>query len=204
MKPRVVILISGRGSNMRSILDSSADPAYPAQVVGIVSNRRDASGLALAAQAGIETRLVDHTQFETKKAFETELLARTKDFRPDIVCLAGFMRILSTEFISQFQPYILNIHPSILPKYKGLNTHQRAIDAGEEKHGCSVHRVSEAVDGGQVLGHAELRIQKGETASALAKRVLTLEHKLYPKIIAQQARRIAKAKKSTLPEPASM
>ncbi|WP_170759822.1 phosphoribosylglycinamide formyltransferase [Ruegeria lacuscaerulensis] len=184
---RVAILISGGGSNMVSLVDSMTGD-HPARPCLVLSNDPEAGGLKKAADRGIPTAAVDHRPFGGDRAtFEAELLRPLEQAQPDIVCLAGFMRVLTGEFVSRFQGRILNIHPSLLPKYKGLNTHARAIEAGDAEHGCSVHEVTAALDDGPILGQARLNIQPGETPEALAARVLVWEHRLYPAVLQRYA-----------------
>lgn len=157
---------------------------HPAKPVLVLSNRPDAAGLEKAATRGIPTAIVDHRPFGLDRAaFENALSERLLEQPPDIICLAGFMRILTPEFLARWQGRVLNIHPSLLPKYKGLNTHARAISAGDAKAGCSVHQVTGELDGGPVLGQALLDIRKGDTAETLAARILPLEHRLYPAVL---------------------
>ncbi len=184
---RVAILISGGGSNMVSLVDSMTGD-HPARPCLVLSNDPQAGGLVKAADRGIATAAVDHRPFKgDRAAFEAELLKPLEQAQPDIVCLAGFMRVLTADFVSRFQGRMLNIHPSLLPKYKGLNTHARAIDAGDAEHGCSVHEVTAALDDGPILGQARLNIEPDETPEALAARVLVWEHKLYPAVLRRYA-----------------
>lgn len=180
---RVAILISGGGSNMVSLVDSMTGD-HPARPCLVLSNDAQAGGLRKAADRGVATAVVDHHPFKgDRAAFETELLKPLLDAQPDIVCLAGFMRVLTGDFVSQFQGRMLNIHPSLLPKYKGLHTHARAIEAGDAEHGCTVHEVTAALDDGPILGQARVRIEPDDTPDSLAARVLVWEHKLYPAVL---------------------
>lgn len=180
---RVAILISGGGSNMIALLDSMIGD-HPARPVLVASNDPAAGGLAHAASRGIPTAAVDHRAFKgDRRAFEADLLDPIMEARPDILCLAGFMRVLTPGFVSRFEGRMLNIHPSLLPKYKGLQTHARAIAAGDAEAGCSVHEVTAALDDGPILGQARLPILPGDTPNTLAARVLRLEHKLYPAVL---------------------
>lgn len=157
---------------------------HPARPVLVLSNTPDAGGLAKARALHVPTSVVDHRPFgKDRVAFEAELLKVLKTAKPDIICLAGFMRILSPEFMQHWSGQMLNIHPSLLPKYKGLHTHARAIAAGDSEHGCTVHVVTPELDDGPILGQAKLRIQPDDTAQTLAARVLPLEHALYPKVL---------------------
>ncbi|WP_171240719.1 phosphoribosylglycinamide formyltransferase [Ruegeria sp. HKCCA5491] len=184
---RVAILISGGGSNMVSLVDSMTGD-HPARPCLVLANDPQAGGLVKAADRGIATAAVDHRPFKgDRAAFEAELLKPLEQAQPDIVCLAGFMRVLTADFVSRFQGRMLNIHPSLLPKYKGLNTHARAIEADDVEHGCSVHEVTAALDDGPILGQARLNIEPDETPEALAARVLVLEHKLYPTVLRRYA-----------------
>jgi phosphoribosylglycinamide formyltransferase-1 len=180
---RVAVLISGGGSNMLTLArDMTAD--HPARPVLVLSNRPDAGGLPKAVDLGIPTAVVDHRPFgQDRKAFETELNLALEAAAPDIICLAGFMRVLTPIFVTRWAGRILNIHPSLLPKYPGLHTHARAIDAGDAQAGCSVHEVTDVLDGGPVLGQARVPILPNDTPDALARRVLGMEHLLYPAVL---------------------
>lgn len=183
MKKRVAILISGGGSNMISLVKSMG-PDHPAEPVLVLSNVPDAAGIAKAKAHGIPTAAVDHRPFGSdRQAFETALQAQLVAAAPDIICLAGFMRILTPGFIDGWRGRMLNIHPSLLPKYKGLHTHRRALDAGDDEAGCSVHEVTAELDGGPVLGQARVPILPGDTPETLAARVLEHEHRLYPQVL---------------------
>ncbi len=180
---RVAILISGGGSNMMALLDSMRGD-HPARPCLVASNNPDAGGLARAAERGVAVGAVDHRDFAGDRgAFEDALAELLLAAAPDIVCLAGFMRVLGADFVRRWQGRMLNIHPSLLPKFKGLHTHARALAAGETMHGCTVHAVTPALDDGPVLGQARLRMRPGETAEDLAARVLVLEHRLYPAVL---------------------
>lgn len=183
MQQRVAILISGGGSNMVSLLDSM-DASHPARPVLVLSNEPQAGGLAKAAARGVETAVLDHRPFDRDRAaFEAALHARLVQAAPDIICLAGFMRILTEGFVRKWQGRMLNIHPSLLPKYKGLHTHQRALDAGDAEAGCSVHLVTPELDGGPIVEKARVAILPNDTAETLAARVLIEEHRLYPRAL---------------------
>ncbi|NNE89642.1 MAG: phosphoribosylglycinamide formyltransferase [Silicimonas sp.] len=180
---RVALLISGGGSNMETLVrDMTGD--HPARPVLVVSNVPGAGGLAKSQALGIKTAVVDHKPFKGDRAgFEGALQDVLEQARPDIICLAGFMRILTERFVSQWEGRILNIHPSLLPKYKGLNTHARAIDAGDREAGCSVHQVTADLDDGPVLGQARVPVLPNDTPDSLAARVLAQEHLLYPAVL---------------------
>ncbi|MEM7711117.1 MAG: phosphoribosylglycinamide formyltransferase [Pseudomonadota bacterium] len=179
---RVAILISGGGSNMvRLVEDMTGD--HPARPVLVVSNRPEAGGLARAAALGVPTAVVDHRAFRDRPAFETALGAALEAARPDVVALAGFMRILTAPFVDRFRGRMLNIHPSLLPKYRGLDTHARALAAGDAEAGCSVHEVTADLDGGPVLGQARVPVRPEDTPETLAARVLIQEHRLYPAVL---------------------
>lgn len=183
MSKRVAILISGGGSNMVTLVNSMTGD-HPARPVLVISNVPDAGGLAKAEALGVPTAVVDHKAFgKDRAAFEAELDRVLAAADPDIVCLAGFMRILTPEFTRKWEGKTLNIHPSLLPKYKGLHTHQRALEAGDAEHGCSVHEVTAELDGGPILGQAVIAINADDTAETLAARLLEWEHKLYPEVL---------------------
>lgn len=180
---RVAILLSGGGSNMVALLDSMTGD-HPARPCLVLSNDPQAGGLAKAAARGVPTAAVDHRPFRgDRAAFEAELLKPLEAARPDIVCLAGFMRVLTEDFVTRWQGRMLNIHPSLLPKYKGLHTHARALEAGDAEHGCTVHEVTPALDDGPILGQARVPVVAGDTPDDLAARVLMQEHLLYPAVL---------------------
>lgn len=182
MSKRVAILISGGGSNMVKLVDSMTGN-HPARPVFVVSNDPQAGGLAKARALGLPTAVVDHRDYADRAGFEAALDQTLAKARPDIVCLAGFMRILTAGFTERYAGRMLNIHPSLLPKYKGLHTHARALEAGDAEHGCSVHEVTAALDDGPILGQARIPIEKGDTPETLAARLLPLEHQLYPAVL---------------------
>ena len=187
MSKRVAILISGGGSNMVALANSMVGD-HPARPVVVISNDPNAGGLAKARDLGIATAVIDHREFpKDRSAFEAELHAVLEQHNPDIVCLAGFMRILTEGFTAQYEGRMLNIHPSLLPKYKGLHTHQRALDAGDDEHGCSVHEVTAELDDGPILGQARIKVKLGDTPESLAARLLPLEHALYPAVLRRYA-----------------
>ncbi len=188
---KLAILISGRGSNMEALLAAAKAPGYPAEPVLVLSNRPDAAGLAIAAAAGVATAAIDHRAFgKDREAFERALDAALSVKDTEIIALAGFMRVLTPWFMTRWQGRMVNIHPSLLPKYKGLDTHQRAIDAGETETGCTVHWVSAGVDEGEIIAQARLPIRPDDTAETLAARLLPLEHALYPSALADACARI--------------
>ncbi|MFC3939512.1 MULTISPECIES: phosphoribosylglycinamide formyltransferase [Pseudomonas] len=176
----VVVLLSGTGSNLQALIDDVRTGGNPARIAAVISNRADAYGLQRARDAGIDTRSLDHKAFEGREAFDAALIELIDAFNPQLVVLAGFMRILSADFVRHYQGRLLNIHPSLLPKYKGLHTHQRALDAGDAEHGCSVHFVTEELDGGPLVVQAVVTVESDDSAQSLAQRVHTQEHRIYP------------------------
>ncbi|WP_290483316.1 phosphoribosylglycinamide formyltransferase [Hyphomonas sp. UBA3601] len=183
---KLAILISGRGSNMEAILEAARDPAYPAKPVLVLSNRPDAKGLETATAAGIATAAIDHKTYgKDREAFERAMHEQLTETGVEIIALAGFMRVLTPWFVNKWQGRMVNIHPSLLPKYKGLDTHQRALDAGDTEAGCTVHWVSPGVDDGEIIQQASLPILPGDTADSLAARLLPVEHQLYPEALAK-------------------
>jgi phosphoribosylglycinamide formyltransferase-1 len=177
---RLVILISGSGSNLQAFIDNIASGELNARIECVISNRPAAGGLQRAQAAGIATDAIDHTGFASREAFDEELRRRVESHQPDLVILAGFMRILTPVFLRPFIGRLLNIHPSLLPKYPGLHTHQRAIEAGDLEAGATVHFVTEELDGGPPIVRASVPIQPGDTPQILATRVLEVEHRIYP------------------------
>ncbi len=185
---RVAVLISGRGSNLQALLDAEQD-AY--EIVLVISNVPTAQGLERARAAGVEALALDHKMYgKDREAFERELHALLAARNVEIVALAGFMRVLTPYFVNSWRGRLVNIHPSLLPKYPGVNTHARAIEAGDTEHGCTVHLVVEEVDSGEILGQARMPITSSDTPETLADRVLTLEHDLYPRALAELARKL--------------
>ncbi|MEM7171255.1 MAG: phosphoribosylglycinamide formyltransferase [Pseudomonadota bacterium] len=183
-KKRVGVMISGRGSNLQALIDAAQDPTYPAELVLVVSNRPDAQGLSRAEAAGIRTLAIDHRSYPDRPAFEAEVTKAFQAAQVDLIAQAGFMRILTDGFVNHWLGRMINIHPSLLPSFPGLNTHQRALDAGVKLHGCSVHYVFEEVDGGPLIGQAAVPVLPGDSADSLAARVLAAEHRLYPHCLA--------------------
>ena len=183
MSQRIVVLISGSGTNLQAIIDACKDAAYPGKVVGVISNKADAYGLIRAENAEINTKTVSHKAFNSRESYDKALISAIDEYNADLVVLAGFMRILTPAFVQHYQGRLLNIHPSLLPKYQGLNTHQRAIDAGDTVHGVSVHFVTEELDGGPVILQAKVPVFEGDSAEELASRVHEQEHRIYPLVI---------------------
>ena len=180
---RVAVLISGGGSNMLALVRDMADPAHPAAPCLVLSSRPDAAGLARAAALGLPVASVDHRAYPDREAFEAALMAPLRASGAEILCLAGFMRVLTPGFIAAWAGPMLNVHPSILPLFPGLDTHARALAAGMAVHGCSVHEVTEALDAGPILGQAVIPILPGDTPETLAARLLPVEHRLYPAVL---------------------
>ena len=176
----IVILISGRGSNLQSIIDAVAGDKLAVDIRAVISNRPDADGLQRATQAGIHTEVIDHSHYPDRAAFDQALLDCIERFQPGLVVLAGFMRILTAGFVNHYRGRMLNIHPSLLPAFPGMDTHRRALEAGCKQHGASIHFVTEAVDGGPVVLQAQVPVQQQDTVATLAARVLEQEHQLYP------------------------
>lgn len=176
----VVVLLSGTGGNLQAMIDSFQDSSSPARIRAVISNRADAYGLERANNAGIETRVLDHTAYEGREAFDTALIELIDSFAPKLVVLAGFMRILTPDFVRHYHGRLLNIHPSLLPLYKGLHTHQRVLEAGDVEHGCSVHFVTEELDGGPLVVQAVISVELHDTPATLAQRVHAQEHLIYP------------------------
>mgnify|MGYP001237739346 FL=1 len=177
---RVVVLISGSGSNLQALIDTAQQQPDLFSIVAVLSNRNDAYGLQRAQQAQIPTHTLNHTDFADRLSFDQVLIDTLDQYQPDLVVLAGFMRILTPEFTQHYAGRLLNIHPSLLPKYKGLHTHQRALDAQDREHGCSVHFVTAELDGGPTVIQGVLTVQAEDTAESLAQRVHQIEHQIYP------------------------
>ena len=184
MARKTAILISGRGSNMAALLDAAKAPGYPAEIVLVASNRPGAAGLGIAAGHGISTRAIDHTAYETREDFEMALTAELEKAGAELVCLAGFMRLLTDGFVKHWRDKLINIHPSLLPAFKGMDTHARALAAGVKITGCSVHFVREEMDSGPIIAQAAVPVLAGDDEAALAARVLDAEHALYPMALA--------------------
>ena len=184
MKKRVAILISGRGSNMIALVEAARAKDYPAEIVSIIASRPDAAGLAWAKAQGLPTVAVDHKSYATREAFDETVHAALVEARTDLIALAGFMRIQSAAFVQKWQGRQLNIHPSLLPLFKGLHPHKQALDAGVKISGCSVHFVTEEMDSGPIIAQAAVPVLDGDTPETLAERILVAEHKLYPHALA--------------------
>ncbi|WP_196138273.1 phosphoribosylglycinamide formyltransferase [Aliikangiella sp. G2MR2-5] len=179
---RVVVLISGSGSNLQAFIERANAGELGGQLVGVISNIEDAYGLTRAEKAGIETKTISHKSFESREAFDIALAESIECFNPDLVILAGFMRILTPYFVEKFSGRLLNIHPSLLPRYQGLHTHRRAMENGDEFHGTSVHFVTEELDGGPVIAQARLSLSSYSDEDNVKTAIQTLEHQLYPEV----------------------
>ena len=184
------VLISGRGSNMMALVRAASAPDYPAEIISVMANTANAGGLDFARANGIEAVAIDHRSFPSREAFDDALNDALRQRRVELVALAGFMRILSPGFITGWQGRLLNIHPSLLPAYKGLHTHERALADGAKVHGCTVHHVVADLDAGPIILQAEVPVLAGDTAETLATRVLAEEHRIYPQALAEEARRL--------------
>lgn len=187
-RKRVVVFISGGGSNMVALAKACAAPDFPAEIVAVFSDKADAGGLAKAEALGIPTQVFERRAFASKDAHEAAILEALAEIQPDIICLAGYMRLLSAHFIRPYEGRMLNIHPSLLPLFPGLHTHQRAIDAGMAEAGCTVHIVTEGMDEGPVVAQARVPVLPGDTAETLAARVLVEEHRLYAEALRDMAK----------------
>ncbi|MBL0371284.1 phosphoribosylglycinamide formyltransferase [Rhizobium sp. KVB221] len=179
MKKKAAIFISGGGSNMLALIEAAKDPAYPVEFVAVISDKKDAGGLAKAEARGIRTAAFERKDYDSKEAHESAILEFLAGLQPDFLCLAGYMRLLTGKFISAYENRIVNIHPSLLPLFRGLHTHQRAIEAGMKVAGCTVHYVTEGMDEGPIIAQAAIPILDGDTSDTLAARVLTAEHRIY-------------------------
>jgi phosphoribosylglycinamide formyltransferase-1 len=184
MKKRVAILISGRGSNMMALVEAARAPDYPAEIAAIISNRPDAAGLVWAEAQGLPARVIDHKAFPSREAFDAAIDAALTDAGVELVALAGFMRIQSAAFVERWKGRQLNVHPALLPLFKGLNPHRQALDAGVKVSGCTVHFVTEETDGGPIVAQAAVPVLDADTPESLAARVLAAEHRLYPHALA--------------------
>ncbi len=182
-KQRIAILISGRGSNMMSLAEAAGTSDFPAEVAAVIANRPDAAGIAWAAARGIPTRVVDHKAYPNRAAFEAELHSAIAGTGATLVCLAGFMRVLTSGFVAKWQGRMINIHPSLLPSFKGLHTHEQALEAGVRIAGCTVHFVVPEMDAGPIIAQAAVPVEYGDTPDTLAQRILSAEHQLYPQAL---------------------
>lgn len=180
---KIVILISGRGSNMQAIVQAAQTQAWSAQIAAVISNKPDAAGLQFAASQGITTAVVESKGFASRDLFDAALLAEIDRYAPDLVVLAGFMRILTPAFVQHYENRIINIHPSLLPSFVGLHTHQQALDAGVKLHGATVHFVTAELDHGPIIDQATIRVLAGDTEDTLAQRLLVKEHHIYPRAV---------------------
>lgn len=187
-RSHVVVFISGGGSNMVALAEACAAADFPGKIIAVVSDRADAGGLAKAEGLGLPTFVFERRDFDSKTAHEAAILGLLDRLRPDAICLAGYMRLLSADFIRPYEGRILNIHPSLLPRHRGLHTHRRALDAGDAEAGCTVHIVTEGMDEGPVLAQARVPILPGDTAETLAARVLVEEHRLYARTLKEYLR----------------
>lgn len=206
---RAGVLISGRGSNLQALIDACANSDYPAEIALVISNDAEAEGLARAAKAGIATRVIEHRKFPTREAFDAALDRALSERGIELVCLAGFMRVLTPGFVAAWRDRLINIHPSLLPAFRGLRTHDRALAAGVRLHGCTVHFVGDEVDEGPIIVQAAVPVLPGDDAELLAARVLAAEHRCYPlavKLIAQGRVRVAEGRVRIdgAPSPAAM
>lgn len=181
--PKILILASGTGTNFQALLDASRERDFPGQLVALGCNQPKAFVLQRAAQANIETFTVNHKEFGSREEFDAALMAHVLRHNPDLIVLAGFMRILTADFVRAFRGKLINVHPSLLPRYTGLDTHQRALDAGDSTHGVSIHFVTEELDGGPVIAQAEVPVALDDTAESLAEKVQKKEHLLYPIVV---------------------
>ena len=187
-RKRVAVLISGRGSNMGALIQAAMDPAYPAEITLVISNKADAKGLETAAAAGIETRVVPYKGHKDRDSHDAAIHEVLKEAGIEIVALAGYMRLLTPAFVKKWAGKMINIHPALLPLFKGLDTHQRALDAGVRVHGCTVHFVTPDMDEGPIIAQSAVPVETGDTEETLAARVLTAEHATYPQALALLAR----------------
>jgi phosphoribosylglycinamide formyltransferase-1 len=180
---KLAVLISGRGSNLQALIDACADPSYPAEIVLVISNQASAQGLARAEAAGLATTVIDHSSYDGREAFDSVVTAAIEGAGAELVCLAGFMRLLSDEFVGHWRNHLINIHPSLLPAYRGLDVHQRVLDAGETQSGCTVHFVRAETDTGPIILQTQVPVRPGDDEGSLAARILEREHRIYPEAI---------------------
>lgn len=188
-KTKVAVLISGNGSNLQALIDAQSAPDYPAEIVLVISNKPDAYGLERAKQAGIATVVVNHKDYDTREAFEAELTRQMEENHVELVVLAGFMRLLNDAFVNTWSDRLINIHPSLLPAYKGTNVYQRMLDDKVKVSGCTVHFVVAEMDSGPIIAQAEVPVYDNDNVESLSKRILVEEHKLYPRALAMVAAR---------------
>lgn len=211
-RKRVAVLASGRGTNFRALAQAAANPAFPVQIVRLVTNRPGAGALAIAAEHGIAPDLIDHRQYASREAHEAAVATILEREGCDLICLAGYMRILTAGFVRRFAGRMLNIHPSLLPLFPGTHTHERALEAGVKLHGATVHFVTEVLDGGPIVAQAAIAVRQGDTADMLAERLLPVENRLYPHALALVAsgaaqlvgERVAFASASAMPNEATL
>ena len=187
MTHQLAVLISGSGTNLQAIMDAQKAGTLDAETAVVFSNRANAAGLERAAQAGIPTASLDHRDYPDREQFDQAMIEVLTPYAPDTVVLAGFMRILSAVFVRHYAGQLINIHPSLLPKYRGLNTHARALEAGDSEHGCSIHFVTEELDGGPLIAQAPISVHANDTVDSLSKRVQQREHLLYPQVLQWRA-----------------
>ncbi len=180
---KIAVLISGSGSNLQAIMDAISAGTLPAEIVGVLSNKAEAFGLSRAQAVGIPTATISHKDFDGREAFDAAMVQVVDGWTPDVVVLAGFMRILTPVFVNHYAGRLLNIHPSLLPKYKGLHTHARALEAGDAEHGCSIHFVTAELDGGPVIAQAVVPVLASDNEQSLTERVHKSEHRLYPRVL---------------------
>lgn len=183
----IVVLISGSGSNLQAIIDNISAGRLKARIAGVLANKADAYGLIRAQQAGITTAVLSHADYASREDFDAAMMQQIDSWRPDVVVLAGFMRILTPGFVQHYEGRLLNIHPSLLPKHKGLHTHRRALEAGDKEHGCSVHFVTAELDGGPVIAQAVVRVSADDNETLLNERVHKSEHRIYPEVLVWMA-----------------
>lgn len=183
MKKRVVVFISGNGSNMVALAEASKQKDYPAKIIAVICDNPDAIGIEKAHNRNLPIHIVDRKNYPTKEAHEESILAVLAKYQPDLICFAGYMRLISPHFVKLYEERILNIHPSLLPSFKGLNTHERVLQAGVKITGCTIHLVTEEMDAGRILAQAAVPVYSNDTVDSLAQRVLKAEHKLYPEAL---------------------
>lgn len=179
----IVVLLSGSGSNLQAIIDQIAEGRLNARIMAVISNKADAYGLERAKKAGIPTELIEHHQFDSRESFDAQLIKTIDKYQPKLIVLAGFMRILTDDFVNHYYGRMINIHPSLLPRYRGLHTHRRALEAGDFEHGLTIHYVSSELDGGPVILQNTVPVLEGDDEQTLAQRVLEQEHQAYPQVI---------------------